>query len=289
MPNHVAYTPPTEIKTSQSQPGCQLLIQKPGDCGIWALGASYILKHRPSYPGCGIEIQNTDFVRSRLKKRQGIPPIPKTELCWIEGDRYFTIERRVEGESLNNAFPRLTQQDLARIGQQVGQYLLDLKTITLLHTARLDGRVVNDPRLFKPLTDPSSGDYSVCATDIDLISNLTLSIAHRIDKPNLDAFMAKMPSGLPFSFSHSDVHEENIMVKDGNFVGLINWKLGGFYPSWWEYVNSSRSMSKHFPFQIQNHSALEWFRVYQAIRDKTKEEGAFRLSQYLSGRAWSGA
>lgn len=101
--------------------------------------------------------------------------------------------------------------------------------------------------------------------------------------------MAKMPSGLPFAFSNSDVHEGNVMIKDGNFAGLIDWELAGFYPSWWEYINSSPSLSRYFPAQIQNHYALEWFRVYHTIRDKIKKEGAFRLSEYLRGRAWSGA
>ncbi|KAI1659296.1 kinase-like protein [Daldinia decipiens] len=291
MPARFPFIPllKTETETSKSQPGCQLLVQKPGDRSIWALGASYILKHRPYHSGCEIEIQNAEFARKRLGERQDMPSIPKTELHWRDGDRYFVIERRIEGESLDNALPRLTQQDLARIGHQVGQYLLNFKTITQSRTARLDGRVVNDWRLFKPLPDSSSGDYLICATDSDLASNLALSIARRLDKPNLDAFMAKMPSGLPFTFSHSDVHEGNIMVKDGNFVGLIDWELAGFYPSWWEYINSSPLLSEHFPAQIRNHDALEWFRVYHAIRDQTKEEGALRLSEYLQGRAWSSA
>ncbi|KAF3070969.1 hypothetical protein GL218_00343 [Daldinia childiae] len=293
MPARFPFTPLLKTETSKSQsdsqPGCQLLVQKPGDRGVWALGTSYILKHRPYTPGCEIEIQNADLVRRRLGERQGMPPIPKTELHWRDGDRYFTMESRIKGESLDNALPSLTQEDLTRIGQQVGQYLLGLKTITLPHTARLDGRLVNDWRLFKPLPDSSSGDYLVCTTDSELASNLALPIAHRLDKPNLDAFMAKMPSGLPFTFSHSDVHEGNIMINDGNFAGLVDWELAGFYPSWWEYVNSSPLLSEYFPVQMQNHYALEWFRVYHSIRDKTKEEGAFRLSEYLAGRAWSGA
>ncbi|KAI0852033.1 hypothetical protein F5Y00DRAFT_258990 [Daldinia vernicosa] len=102
-----------------------------------------------------------------------MPQIPKTELHWTEGHRYFTIESRIEGESLNNALPRLTQQDLAHIGQQSGQYLLHLKTI-LFH-----------------IQQGSTDDGSTTSVYV------------------------------PFTFGHSELHEGNVMMKDGSFAGRI--------------------------------------------------------------------
>ncbi|KAK6955755.1 hypothetical protein Daesc_003399 [Daldinia eschscholtzii] len=292
MPARFPYKPLMAAEASEPQtqpdvqPGCQLLVQKPGGRYVWTLGDTYILKQRAYEPGCEVEVLNADFASENLEQEQGIPPIPETELAWREGDRFFVIQRRIEGDALDKILGQLASGDIARIGRQVGQFLLHLKSITSQHMERLDGRPVNDFRLFKPLPDPSYGEYSVCVSDSDLASMLGLSIANRLDKPSFDEFMARMPSSQPFTFSHSDLHEGNIMIKDGNFAGLIDWELAGFYPSWWEYVNSCPLLSDYFPAEPKDHQALEWFRVYHAIRDGPEEEAYMRARDYLEGRTW---
>ncbi|KAI1373829.1 kinase-like protein [Hypoxylon crocopeplum] len=259
-------------KTGESQskpdatPSCRLLIAKPGGRNVWALGSRYVLKNREYYPGSEIETANT----SLAEESSGVL-VPKMVAAWKEEDRYFTIQDRIEGESLEEALPKLTQEDIARIGQQVGKQLLRLRGTVSGTMQMLDGRPVIDRRLCKPLPASSSGAYSVCVTDEDVRANLSLAIAHRVDKSTLNDLMAKMPSALPFTFSHSDVHEGNIMVKGGNFVGLIDWELAGFYPCWWEFVNSCELLSDHLPATLQDHSALEWFRVYHGIRERPEE------------------
>ncbi|OTB16283.1 hypothetical protein K445DRAFT_317260 [Daldinia sp. EC12] len=174
MPARFPYKPLMTAEASEPQPepeiqpGCQLLVQKPGDRYVWALGDSYILKQRIYESGCEVEVLNADFVSGKLEQKQGISPIPETELYWREGDRFFAIQRRIEGNTLDKILGQLASGDIARIGHQVGQYILHFKTITSQYMARLDGRPVNDFRLFKPPPDPSYGEYSVCVSDNDL-------------------------------------------------------------------------------------------------------------------------
>ncbi|KAI1471242.1 kinase-like protein [Daldinia caldariorum] len=205
-----------------AQPSCRLLAQKPGGRFTWALGDGYTLKERRYEPGCEVEVANISFIMGGFAGRLDTPQVPEVELSWRDGDKFFIVQRQVEGESLEDALPTLGPDDIARIGYQVGQYLLHLKIFISPVMAKRDGRPVNNFHLLKPLPDSSSGSYSVGTSDSDLASMLGLSIADRLDKPTFDAFMAKMPSGQPFTFSHSDVHEGNIMVKDGNFLGLVD-------------------------------------------------------------------
>ncbi|OTA57147.1 kinase-like protein, partial [Hypoxylon sp. EC38] len=174
-----------------------------------------------------------NFVADMAKGR-----VPKIVASWIEGDRFFTIQERIEGESLEDALPKLTQEDLARIGKQVGEFVIELRSITSSQMQMLDGRAVIDRRLFKPLPGSINTLYSVCTSDDQVAANLALPIRHLVEQDTLHELMSKMPSAMPFTFSHSDLHEGNIMVKDGNFTGLIDWELAGFYPRWWEFVNS---------------------------------------------------
>jgi thiamine kinase-like enzyme len=36
-------------------------------------------------------------------------------------------------------------------------------------------------------------------------------------------------------FTHGDLQLRNIMVKDGNVSGIIDWELSGWYPEYWEF------------------------------------------------------
>ncbi|KAI1139992.1 kinase-like protein [Hypoxylon sp. FL0543] len=258
-------------------PSCRLLVRKPGGRNVWSLGSRYVLKDRGYYPGSEVEISNTNLAAVEIED-----VVAKILTSWTEGNRFFTIHERIEGEPLEDALPKLTREDLARIGGQVGQYMIRLRNITARHMNMIDGRPVVDRRLFKPLPASSTATYSFCTSDEEVAANLALAIAHLVDQKTLYALMARMPSAEPFTFSHSDLHESNILVRDGNLVGLVGWELAGFYPRWWEFVNSCALLSDYLPAQVQDQEALDWFRVYHAVRELPSEESAKIVSDYLN-------
>ncbi|KAI8959424.1 kinase-like protein [Daldinia sp. FL1419] len=272
-----------------AQPSCQLLSEKPDGHDAWGLGKNFVLKHKKISSGTEVEGQNIEYVRQKLEEDEfSSCTLPTIHLEWREGDDHYAIQRRLEGEPLRVALPNLGAQDLVRISKQLSHYITRLKALTFDYMARMDGQVVTDERLLRPLPEGTTGFYRPCTTDEDLRKMLGYSISHRLDEDVYEAFMSKMPTALPFTFSHADIHEDNIMVKDGEFVGLINWELAGFYPSWWEYVNASPLLSDHFSFEVKNHPALNWFRVYHMIREEDASEAELRLKEYLQGRPWGG-
>ncbi|KAI2462861.1 kinase-like protein [Annulohypoxylon bovei var. microspora] len=259
--------PKTTESQAQHDPSstCQL-IEKSAEKSIRTLGSQNVLKYRRYDYDIEAEMENIDFVAEKTTL-----PVPRIVVVWEEGNRILSIQGRLEGESLEKALPNLTQEDIERIGKQVGEYLGQLKHITSPLMEMLDKQPVVDRRLFKPMPNSTWRSYSGCATDAEVRVNLSIAIDDNVNLTTMHALMNKMPSAEPFTFSHSDVHEKNIMVKDGNFVGLIHWGLAGFYPSWWEFVNSCELVGDHFPAEFQNMAALEWFTVYQAVRDRPNE------------------
>jgi aminoglycoside phosphotransferase len=257
---------------------CKLLAVKPGR-DIWAIGSSFILKSKAHYPGCEVEVQNVHFARE-----QTTIPIPAFLAHWQEGGRVLAIQERVEGEPLEDIVSDLRQEDLARIGKELGAYLSQLRELSNPSMTMLDGRMVIDRRLLKPLSRaPSCGNADdMILSDEQVAEVLALRIKGHLDGRTLDSLMGRMPSAKPFVFSHSDLHEGNIMVKDGHFVGLIDWELAGYYPEWWEFVNSCESLSYHLPAELHRPAALRWFEVYHAVRDRPHEEATHtKLRAYL--------
>ncbi|KAI0874965.1 kinase-like domain-containing protein [Hypoxylon argillaceum] len=239
---------------------CQVLVTKPA-CEVWALGSRKVLKSKKWYSGCEIDVENTRYAQSICDI-----PIPAILTSWTDNDRFITIQDRIDGDELESVKATLTKDDLVRIGKQLGQYLLKLRGTTDERMRMLDGRKVVDRRLFKPLrNDPPQRETT---TNRDVRDELASRIAGKVQRKVIFKLMRKMPSALPFTFSHSDLHEGNIIIKDGQLSGLIDWELAGFYPVWWEYVNSCELLSDYLPTEFHHDEALNWFRVYHAIRER---------------------
>jgi aminoglycoside phosphotransferase (APT) family kinase protein len=51
-----------------------------------------------------------------------------------------------------------------------------------------------------------------------------------------------MPPCGPYTFTHGDLHNENIMVDGaagGNVTGILDWEFSGYFPAWWEYASAT--------------------------------------------------
>lgn len=46
-------------------------------------------------------------------------------------------------------------------------------------------------------------------------------------------------------FSHGDLHQDNIMIRNGKIVALIDWEFSGWYPEYWDYVKFCCAGSEH--------------------------------------------
>ncbi|KAI1311832.1 kinase-like domain-containing protein [Xylaria venustula] len=258
---------------------CQVLAIKPGR-EIWALGSRRVLKSKQWYPGCEIDAENTRYVRTICDNM----PIPEILTSWTDNDHFITVQDRIDGTELERVIPSLTKDDLVRIGNQLGQHLLKLRGATDERMRMLDGRKVIDRRLLKPFpNDPPHGNIT---TDQHVRNELESRITGKVKHEITLELMRKMPTALPFTFSHSDLHEGNIMVKDGKFTGLIDWELAGFYPVWWDYVNCCELLGDYLPAELHHDDALEWFRVYHAIRERPEAAETKALALKYLGQSF---
>lgn len=48
-----------------------------------------------------------------------------------------------------------------------------------------------------------------------------------------------MPTAAPYTSTHNDLTNVNIMVENGHLTGIIDWERSGYLPVWWEYVCTS--------------------------------------------------
>ncbi|KAL3468901.1 kinase-like domain-containing protein [Aspergillus californicus] len=179
------------------------LFYEAGDRGVWLLGSKLILNDR----GASLPTFETSI------------PVPTVVESWEEGKHTLILMQRIPGEPLSEAWPKLSMDEKERIAKQTVEYLQQLRKLQSDKIQSLGGRPVFSNFLFKD-KDPET-------------PHETVPEAARI------WLRQCMPSATPYTFTHGDLTNVNVMVENGSLTGIIDWEMSGYFLVWWEYVCTS--------------------------------------------------
>ncbi|GKZ30558.1 hypothetical protein AbraIFM66950_009569 [Aspergillus brasiliensis] len=243
-------TPSTTTSTMTSPPPCTAcswtterqkycsyksyvkLFYEAGDRGVWSLGSNVILKDRgarlPTF-----EVPNIEFVREQTSI-----PVPTVIESWKEDEHTLILMRRIPGEPLSKVWSKLTTEEKESIAKQTAEYLQQLRGLQSDKIQSLDGRPVFSNFLFKNGNrfETPRGPF---ASDDDLWAEMERGLNKSLPEVARVRLRQCMPSAMPYTFTHGDLTNVNIMVENGELTGIIDWETAGYFPVWWEYVCTS--------------------------------------------------
>ncbi|KAB8254095.1 kinase-like domain-containing protein [Aspergillus pseudonomiae] len=163
--------------------------------GVWSIGAQKkevkTLDHILKYPDI---------------------PAPKLIRDWVDSDgRYFVLQERIKGKTLEQAWPTLSESQKTAIADQVVQVRKKLRSLTSESIQTVDHGPC-EPALLFPDRAPHG-----------LLENLK----------------KRLPKCEPYVLTHCDLNLGNLIVRDGALVGILDWEFAAYYPVWYEYVSAS--------------------------------------------------
>ncbi|KAJ0421477.1 kinase-like domain-containing protein [Aspergillus carlsbadensis] len=192
------------------------LFYEAGDRGLWSLGSRLILKDRgASLPT--FEVPNIQFVRDQTSI-----PVPTVVDSWEEGGRALIFMKRVPGVPLIEAWPSLSTPEKEHIARQTADYLLQLRELQCDKMQALGGHPIYSNFLFK-----------------NKVKNMERGLKDAVPQAARRRLRDRMPPAAPYTFTHNDLTNVNIMVQNASLAGIIDWEMAGFFPVWWEYVCTS--------------------------------------------------
>ncbi|RAL01400.1 aminoglycoside phosphotransferase family protein [Aspergillus ibericus CBS 121593] len=209
------------------------LIYGASNRGVWSIGSDLILKERPD-EGPKAEVK----ILSELAAHNDIPA-PKLVRDWVDRDgRYFVLEERIDGQTLEEAWPSLSESQRLVIADQVVQVRNQLRKLTSTAIQGVDHGPCFPALLFfdyKP-----RGPFHSDAELWDALSR-TLHDPPRKTFPTkaLESLKKRLPPCEPYVLTHCDLNMGNIMVKDGELAGILDWEYAAYYPIWYEYVSAA--------------------------------------------------
>lgn len=248
------------------------LFYEAGDRGVWSLGSKLILKDRgASLPT--FEVPNIQFVQE-----QTTIPVPTVVESWEDGNHTLILMRRIPGEPLSKAWPRLSADEKERIAKQTAEYLQQLRKLQSNSIQSLGGRPVFSNFLFKH--KDSELPHGPLASDDDMWDDMERGLEETIPEAARIRLRHCMPSATPYTFTHGDLTNVNIIVENGSLTGIIDWEMSGYFPVWWEYVCTSvpdseedREWKVLLRKYMPDHSAARefWLDYYYLCRDPGSE------------------
>ncbi|RDW83677.1 uncharacterized protein DSM5745_04003 [Aspergillus mulundensis] len=198
--------------------------------GVWSIGSDVILKDRPDEgPKAKIEVITLKYLATHTDI-----PVPKVLRDWVDGDgRYFVMTERIHGQTLEEAWPSLSEPQKVSIADQVVQVRKQLRSITSTSIQCVDQSPCYPGLLFFDL-EPRGPFHS----DQELWDAVCLSL-HHLPRQLLENLKKRLPRCEPYVLTHCDLNLGNIMVRDGKVVGILDWEYAAYFPIWYEYVSAS--------------------------------------------------
>lgn len=220
--------------------------------GAWSIGSDVIMKERPD------EGPKTEV--TTLKHLAAYPdiPVPKVLLDWVDDNgRYFVLQKRMKGQTLEQAWPSLSESQKIAIADQVVGVRKQLRSLTSPSIQCVDQSPCTPGLLL-----PSRETHGPFHSDCELWEAISLTLHDPPNKtfpqPALENLKKRLPKCEPYVLTHCDLNLGNIMVKDGALVGILDWEFAAYFPIWYEYVSASWGWTEE---------DAEWKKLLQARLD----------------------
>lgn len=154
-------------------------------------------------------------------------------------DKAFIIMDRVEGYTLEDAWPRLSWYSSIRLAWQLRRVIWRMRSVQ----STIAGSLASGRCRSFWLDDRFGLPVSACAKDIyDFLAFWLnfLSIRHEMRKgSHHTSSIEKLPSTQTGSlvFTHHDLAPRNLMIDPRSELWLLDWDFAGFYPEYFEYAS----------------------------------------------------
>jgi len=191
-----------------------------------------VTKYTTHSHGMGANNHPNEALVLRYVKEHTTIPVPKV----ISSDWDRITMEYIEGSTLRQAWPTLTDEQRSGILAQLSGYIAQMRALTGDSIGRLDGQGAMVPSIMTR----SGGPFTTVAEFHDWLARPPKRM------PSQTIFWHEITKQLgneyPVVFTHGDIAARNIIVREGQIAALLDWEFAGWYPVYWEYVFSMRGL-----------------------------------------------
>ncbi|KAH8204687.1 hypothetical protein TruAng_001162 [Truncatella angustata] len=168
-------------------------------------------------------------------------PVPKIYCAFEHAGRTYIVTERIVGQNLARGWLQRPEASKARILEQLKSVVTQLRGIEPpqdVGVANVNGGPIYDQRL------PKKSKWGPFKTIQDFHKELRNGVeTEDLRDPLLVAGLSELISfhnkSWPTSvFTHGDLSSLNVLTRDDDIVGVIDWETAGWMPPYWEYTSA---------------------------------------------------
>ncbi|KKF96823.1 Acyl-protein thioesterase 2 [Ceratocystis platani] len=186
----------------------------------------------------GEGVREAEANAMKLVRQHTSIPVPEVYNVYRDADsgHMCIVMEYIDGEQLDKAWPRLSEEQKNKIIQQLREYFVELRQIKGSFIGGVDGSACDDQ--YFSSTGEDWGPYKDEAE-----FNKALVKAWSTNRENdpftrlLCKIQVEVMSGHEIVMTHNDFDPRNILVRGSDVVAVLDWEFSGFFPEYWEYCN----------------------------------------------------
>ncbi|PKX88601.1 kinase-like protein [Aspergillus novofumigatus IBT 16806] len=158
-------------------------------------------------------------------------PVPKALCAFTHSGRTYIVMERIKGDIIGSGWVRRSEDSKAKLLSQLARHIHEMR----MGVASVDGGPLFDCRVPGP-----SLRFGPFATTQDFHRHLRRGMEFDLRLgPEIQELIKQQQSKTwPLVFTHGDLSSLNILVRQDDIVGIIDWETSGWYPSYWEYTSA---------------------------------------------------
>ena len=164
-------------------------------------------------------------------------PVPKIHCAFTYRGCPYIVMERIKGDMIGVGWVNRSEESKTKLLTQLKKMIQEIRELPPpegIGITSISGGTLFDCRL--PGPSLRFGPFpSVQGFHRYLRDNMGFN-------PGLDSEVQNLirqhDRAWPIVFTHGDLSSLNILVRDDNIVGIIDWETAGWYPSYWEYTTA---------------------------------------------------
>lgn len=164
-------------------------------------------------------------------------PVPKVICAFKHGDKTYIVMERIEGTVVGRGWRLRSDESKTKILSQLKSMIQELRSLspppgTVI--GNVDGGPFSDCRI-----SGSSLTHGPFSTVSEFHDHLRGGLQfHPNLYPEVKQLIALHGGHWPLVLTHGDLSALNILVRGDTVVGIVDWEMAGWYPSYWEYTTA---------------------------------------------------
>jgi aminoglycoside phosphotransferase len=201
-------------------------------------------------------------------------PVPKVLCAFTRSDCTYIVMERIKGDIIGSGWVRRSEDSKAKLLSQLARHIHEMRDLQPpegMGLASVDGGSLFDCRVPGP-----SLRFGPFATTQDFHRHLRrgMEFDPRLDPEVQELIKQQQSKTWPLVFTHGDLSSLNILVREDDIVGIVDWETAGWYPSYWEYTSAH---------QVNPQNSFWVYEIDKFLQAMPEEQAMERVRQKYFG------